>query len=434
MRFYDRESELDVLRRTAELSRTQSQFTVIMGRRRIGKTTLMLRAFEDTRSVYLFISRKSEGVLCADLQNAIRGSGIDIPGRLETFGDLLRALMIHSAVEPITVMIDEFQNLSHVNPSIYGDIQEVWDLMKDRARINLVVSGSVHSMMVRIFEDSKEPLFQRCTRKLEVGPFRTEVLKKILSDHNPGYCNRDLLALYMLTGGVPQYVEVLMDSGAVDHKAMLRTALSPGSVFLREGDDLMTAEFGKDNKVYLSILQLIASGICSRARIEDVLKISAGEYLRRLDEEYGFVTRDLPMVTGDHRLGRWRLTDMYLSFYFRYVQPNQSFVEAGRTDLLERTVGADIESYEGRILERYLMQRIREEWEYTAVGGYWNRKGDVEIDIVVMDDIARSVRMIEVKRNPDKLDMGDLRRKADALEPLLIGYSVELTGMSMDDM
>lgn len=165
-----------------------------------------------------------------------------------------------------------------------------------------------------------------------------------------------------------------------------------------------------------------------------MLKISAGEYLRRLDEEYGFVTRDLPMVTGDHRLGRWRLTDMYLSFYFRYVQPNQSFVEAGRTDLLERTVGADIESYEGRVLERYLMQRIREEWEYTAVGGYWNRKGDVEIDIVVMDDIARSVKMIEVKRNPDKLDMGDLRRKAETIGPLLRSYRVELTGMSMDDM
>ena len=125
---------------------------------------------------------------------------------------------------------------------------------------------------------------------------------------------------------------------------------------------------------------------------------------------------------------------MYLSFYFRYIQPNQSFVEAGRTDLLERAVRADIESYEGRVLERYLTQRIREEWEYTAVGGYWNRKGDVEIDIVVVDDIARTVRMVEVKRNPDKLDMGDLHRKADTLEPYLRGYDVELMGMSMDDM
>ena len=58
----------------------------------------------------------------------------------------------------------------------------------------------------------------------------------------------------------------------------------------------------------------------------------------------------------------------------------------------------------------------------------------MEIDIVVVDDIARSVRMIEVKRNSDKLDMGDLRRKVETIGPLLRSYRVELTGVSMDDM
>ena len=434
MRFYDRESELAVLRETAELSRTVSQFTVILGRRRIGKTTLMLKGAEGTRSVYLFISRKSEPVLCGDLQQTVRESGIDIPGRIERFGDLLRALMLHSVHEPITVMIDEFQNLEHVNPSVFGDIQEAWDLLKDRAHINLVVSGSVHSMMVRIFEDSREPLFRRSTRKLEVGPFRTSVLKSILEDHNPSYDNMDLLALYMLTGGVPQYVEVLMDAGAVTRRDMLRFALSPGSVFLREGDELMNSEFGRDNRVYLSMLQLIASGVTKRSELEGILDTSAGEYLRRLESEYGLVRRELPMITGDARLGRWTVSDMYLAFYFRYVQPNLSFVESGRTDLLERAVMSDIESYEGRVLESYLRQRIREEWAYTSVGGYWNRKGDVEIDIVVLDDVEKVAKLIEVKRNPAKLDMPGLRRKADTLDGLLKGYDVELMGMSSDDM
>ena len=434
MKFYDRESELAVLRETAGLSRTVSQFTVILGRRRIGKTTLMLKGAEGTRSVYLFISRKSEPVLCGDLQQTVRESGIDIPGRIERFGDLLRALMLHSVHEPITVMIDEFQNLEHVNPSVFGDIQEVWDLLKDRAHINLVVSGSVHSMMVRIFEDSREPLFRRSTRKLEVGPFRTSVLKGILKDHNPSYGHTDLLALYMLTGGVPQYVEVLMDAGAVTRRGMLRFALSPGSVFLREGDELMNSEFGRDNRVYMSMLQLMASGVTKRSELEGILDTSAGEYLRRLESEYGLVRRELPMITGDARLGRWAVSDMYLAFYFRYVQPNLSFVESGRTDLLERAVMRDIESYEGRVLESYLRQRIREEWTYTSVGGYWNRKGDVEIDIVVLDDVERTAKLIEVKRSPAKLDMPGLRGKADTLEGLLKGYDVELMGMSPEDM
>ena len=434
MRFYDRESELEVLRNTARLSRTTSQFTVILGRRRIGKTTLMIKGAEGTKSVYLFISKKSETVLCSDLMNAVRESGIDIPGRMETFGELFRALMLYSAHDPITVMIDEFQNLVNVDDSIPGAIQKTWDLLKDTAHINLIVSGSVHSMMVRIFEDSKEPLFQRSTRKLEVRPFRTSVLKTILKDHNPGYSNHDLLTLYMLTGGVPQYVEVLMDAGAVDSDSMIRTALSPGSVLLKEGEDLITAEFGKDNKVYMSVLQLIATGTNRRADMEDALKVSLGEYLRRLETEYDLITRRLPVPTADRRLGRWVLNDQYMMFYFRYIEPNQSFVEAGRTDLLERTVRNDLESYEGRVLEAYLTRRIREEWEYTEVGGYWNRKGDVEIDIVVMDSLTKKARLIEVKRNPEKLDMGKLGKKAETLNPELSGYDVELMGISMKDM
>lgn len=434
MRFYGREQELKVLRDTAEASMINSQFTVVLGRRRIGKTTLMLKGSEGRRTVYLFISRLSEPVLCSRLQSVARESSVEIPGKMETFGDLLEALMLHSAHDPLTVIIDEFQNLRYVNPSIFGDMQRVWDLRKDEARMNLVVGGSVHSMMVRIFEDSGEPLFGRATRKLELRPFRVSDMKDILSDHRPGWSNGDLLTLYMLTGGVPSYIGVLMDAGAFTSESMLDLALSPGSVFLREGNDLMTEEFGKDNRTYLSMLQLIASGRNQRPEIENTLKVSAGEYLRRLESEYGFVRRRLPIPGKDPRLGRWELTDMYLSFHFRYIQPNASFVESGRFDLLRETVSRDLESYEGRVLEHYFLTRMSEERRYTEIGGYWNRKGDVEIDVVVLDSSDGTAELMEVKRNPAKLDMTALRRKAETLDGLLGGYSVTCIGLSMDDM
>ncbi len=434
MRFYGRERELEVLRDTAAVSETASQMTVVLGRRRIGKTTLMLRGSEGRRTVYLFVSRLSEPVLCARLQEVARQSGVHIPGRIETFGDLLEALMIHSAGDPLTVIIDEFQNLRYVNPSAFGDIQRVWDLRKDDARMNLVVGGSVHSMMVRIFEDSGEPLFGRATRKLEVRPFGTSDLKGILSDHNPGWSGRDLLTLYMLTGGVPHYVGILMDAGAVTSGSMLDLALSPGSVFLREGNDLMAEEFGKDSRIYLSILQLIASGRNHRPEIEGILGITAGEYLRRLESEHGFVRRRLPIPGGDPRLVRWEVADQYLSFYFRYIQPNASFVESGRTDLLKEIVMRDLESYEGRVLERYFLAKLSEERRYTEIGGYWNRRGDVEIDLVVVNGFDREAELIEVKRNPAKLDMAALEGKAESVRGMLDGYRVICSGLSMDDM
>lgn len=100
----------------------------------------------------------------------------------------------------------------------------------------MVVSGSVRLMMVRIFEDPREQLSGRSTRKLDVGPFHMSVLIFFLKEHRLSYEHMDLLALYILTGGVPQYIEVLIDAGAVTRRNMLRFALSSGSVFLREGD------------------------------------------------------------------------------------------------------------------------------------------------------------------------------------------------------
>ncbi len=434
MRFYGREKEIRALKETAERSKTESQFTVVLGRRRIGKTRLILEAFQDRRCVYLFVNRLNEGILCERMQQSCIEAGIEMPGKMTEFRDILTALMIHSRTDPITVIVDEFQEFDNIDQSIFGDIQEVWDVQKDKARINLIVAGSVHSLMVRIFEDEHQPLFGRPTSKLELRPFHTSVLRRIMEDVAPNHSGEDLLTLFMLTGGVPQYVASLMDSGAVDRDSMLRVALSTGSIFLKDGKDLITAEFGKENKTYLSILQILASGKTKRSEIEDALGITMGEYLKRLEEEYGFIKRRVPVLTDDKRLTRWVISDMYLRFYYRYIQPNQAYIESDRTDLLLRAVIADLESYEGRALEEYFLKMASEEWMYTELGGHWNRNGTMEIDLAVLDSKEGKAILIEVKRNPDKLDLKDLNRKAEALRPLLKGYEVELRGMSMKDV
>lgn len=90
--------------------------------------------------------------------------------------------------------------------------------------------------------------------------------------------------------------------------------------------------------------------------------------------------------------------------------------------------------YEGRALEDYFRRRIAEESVFTEIGGYWSREGTVEIDIVVIDDISGRAELIEVERNPAKLDMGDLRAKGKVLEPLLKRYDISYCGLSMDDI
>jgi hypothetical protein len=435
MRFYAREKELEALERIREQSERSATFTVMLGRRRIGKTRLMLRSAEGSRYVYLFVSRVAEPLLCEKLQMTAAEAGIEIAGNATKFRDILKALMISAKEEPLTVMIDEFQNFKYVNPAIYSEMQEIWDLYKGSSKVNLIVSGSVHSMMVRLFEDSNEPLFGRATSKMELRPFPVSVIKAILEEHNPDLTREDILTLYMLSGGVPGYLEVLMDAGRNTADKMIDGVTSIDSVFLRDGRDMMVSEFGKDHQTYFSVMQLIAAGKNRRAEMEDILNVSAGTYLRRLEGEYSFIRQVSPAFSErGSRNARWYIADMYLRFYFRFILPYCDYAESGRLDLLNKVIRSGLDEYEGRILESYFRQKIVEEGTYTEVCGYWNKKGDVEIDIVVINDFEMIVDLIDVKRNPKKLDMNALRAKARMLEHDLKDHEVRFTGLSMDDV
>ena len=76
--------------------------------------------------------------------------------------------------------------------------------------LNLIISGSVFTLMKKIFEDYEEPLFGRADEKLTLQPFKTDVLKEILYDFNPDYTPEDLLALFSITGGVTSSSATMM--------------------------------------------------------------------------------------------------------------------------------------------------------------------------------------------------------------------------------
>lgn len=158
MKFYDREGELELLRRNLEQSKQSSCFTVMVGRRLIGKTMLLLKSVAGQKYLYLFVARKSEQLLCAQFKKEAQEIfGLQIFGTITTFRDLFEQLMIFATKEHYTLIIDEFQEFDNINPSIFSEIQNLWDTYKDTARINFIVCGSIYSLMMRIFEDKKEP-------------------------------------------------------------------------------------------------------------------------------------------------------------------------------------------------------------------------------------------------------------------------------------
>ena len=171
MKFYDRENELSLLAETRELSEHSARMTVIVGRRRVGKTSLAKKAFEGKPFLYFFVARKTESLLCQEFTEEIElGLKRRVPGEFRTFVKLFESLLIMSQSEPFTLIIDEFQEFYQINDSVYSEMQNLWDRYKSTSKMNLILSGSVYSLMKKIFENAKEPLFGRANERIHLQP------------------------------------------------------------------------------------------------------------------------------------------------------------------------------------------------------------------------------------------------------------------------
>lgn len=437
MRFYDRERELDILRKNWKASAKRSLFTVMVGRRRIGKTALLLKTEQEQTMLYLYVSKDNERVLVEKFQKAAEEVlGLHVYGQLETFAQFFEQVMAYGQEHHFTLVFDEFQNFLKVNPAIPSHIQNVWDRYHEKTTVNLVACGSIYSMIHKIFDNDDEPLYGRKDCEIKLRPFCIRVVKQILHDYNPDYTSEDLLCLYMLTGGVAKYVGLLMDAGATTKDAMLRWVTALGSPFLTEGRELVLSEFGKDYANYLSILQLVAGGMTVQNQIDNIIGKNTGTYLKRLDEEYNYVSKQAPMFSkpGSRNL-RWSIDDCFLRFWFRFILPNQTLIEMEREDLLLEIVERDYNDYTGHVLEQYFRQKVSEEERVTTVGNYWDRKGKNEIDLIALNDIDKTAMVAEVKRNADRYDNKLLQEKYDTIRNNFRKYKdVKLVGLSMADM
>lgn len=439
MRFFDRKEEIASLQEIGRQARENAQFTVVTGRRRIGKTMLVRKAYEDEPMLYFFVARKAEGDLCEDYRLEIENKlGVPTMGRPERFADVFEYLMKLSAERPITLFIDEFQEFFRVNRSVFSDMQRIWDLYSQKSRINLIVCGSIYSMMTKIFKDKKEPLYNRQSRFMTVRSFTPSVLKEILSEYNPAYTPEDLLALYAFTGGVAKYVQLLVDAGATTKAAMLDHIIKADSIFLGEGKAILIEEFGKDYGIYFSILSAIARGKTSRSEIENVIGKEIGGYLTKLENEYEVIAKKQPLFEKSSTKNvRYTIEDNFFTFWFRFIYKYSYMLEIENYGSVKTIVNRDYETFSGLMLERYFKRVLIEKQAFTRIGSWWDRKGENEIDIVAENELEETATFFEVKRKAENIDLEVLETKAAVFLRAtgeFKGYALSYKGLSMADM
>ncbi len=436
MEFIGRDKELELLHDIRIRSANSSMMTVITGRRRVGKTTLALKAFGAHPFLYLFVVRKNETLLCREfIEEIALCLKINVLGEFNSFARLFEYLLIQSQTSPFTLVIDEFQEFSHVNKSVFSEMQKLWDKHKTTARINLVLCGSVYSMMKRIFEHEKEPLFGRANEHINLKPFNVNVIKDLLTKGFPGIGMKDILAFYTITGGAAKYVELFYDKKIVTLKRMLDEIFRENSLLIDEGKNILIEEFGKDYTIYFSILGLIASSKTSRPEMESILLKDIGGYLDKLENEYNIIQSTRPLLAKPGgRVQKYVINDNFLSFWFRFIYKYRSAVEIGNFKYVRNVVERDFDTYSGLFLEKYFREKLALSGNYTSIGSHWERGNRNELDIVAIDEHVGKILIAEVKVNKTRFRIELLREKAENFIRKFPDYEIELKSLSLEDI
>ena len=435
MKFYNRADELEILSHADALKAKHSVFSMIIGRRRVGKTTLVLQDFSKDEVLYFFISKKDETLLCEEFAEEIKDK-LKIPlfGQIRSFEELFSYVLEIAKSRKFTLIIDEFQEFYKINSSIYSSMQKLWDINKNSTNLHLITCGSVYSLMKKIFEDNKEPLFGRADFKIDLKPLGVNVLKEILTDYN-AYSNQNLLDFYILTGGIAKYIELFVLYESFDKDDMIDKILKTNSIFLDEGRARLIEEFGKDYATYFSILSLIATSKTSKSEIESILNKNISGYLHRLEADYSIIKSIKPIgAKPNSKVQKYEIVDNFLAFWFRFIYKNQSLVELENFEKLKFIVERDWSTFSGKFLKKLFIELIKEEKKYTQIGSYWERGNQNEIDIVAIDELNKELLVCEVKLSSKRLNYNALVLKSKKLIEKYKNYKIEYKLLSVEDL
>ncbi|ASJ17509.1 hypothetical protein A3L04_10745 [Thermococcus chitonophagus] len=400
MKFYDREKEIELLRRALRVA--------IIGRRRVGKTRLVEEALNP---ITLFVpAEKNEALICEDWIREIRERRY-IP-EMRSMRDIVEFLMR----EGETIFIDEFQNILKVNPSFLYDLQRLLDKYRNS---KVVVAGSLISMSKKLLEDYKSPLYGRFDYVIKLRELSFETVLEIMNDL--GYGVEEAVTMWAFFGGVPKYYETFERFGVeVEEFIRLMFFEDPYPMY-PEVMMMLKEEFGKEYKMYFSILQAISEGHMTLGEISSYLSTKSTnltKYLHALEKDYELVYKRKD-VFGKGRY-RYYISQNLINAWFRFLYRNSSKVERGELKFDRGEVMAFIGKRFEELVEVFVPRIVS--FEVIRTGKFWGKFPDgspFEIDVVALgrDDIAFfEVKWEELNRREAERELELLKKKGEAIK------------------
>ena len=378
----------------------RGKVALLFGRRRVGKTRLVLEFIRGKRAVYLLAADSTLEYNLRKFSEEL-SARFGVPGlRFADFEELFRFLCSREDVD--LVVIDEFGYL--VRAGALPQFQRVVDLVLGSKK--LLLTGSTVSAIESELLGYRSPLYGRVDLVKRLQPLRFHHLFEWF----PGASFEGALAVYAATGGVPRYLEFFQRCTLEEVR---RVMLNPDTLPFRDAKLILEEELPEPRRYFL-VLEAIASG---RTRLGEIAQYSGLEpykltYYLGVLRDLGYVTYERPLLEG--KRGVYRIADPYLAFWFRFIHPFYEELESGITAQALAYFERNFNTHLGQVFEQVAGELLLPELRFTRAGRWWKR-GE-EIDLVALDEDSGTAYFVEFKYSREvdaELEARRLRRKAE---------------------
>lgn len=434
-KFVDRINEMKTLQE--EYTSPNSNFVVIYGRRRVGKTELISEFLRNhSNGLYFLATEESEQQnkkafrdMVADFteNELLKGADVD-------WVSIFEQIVKFKPKEKKIIVIDEFQYISMSNTAFPSIIQKAWDTVMKDNNMMFIICGSYISLMKSQTLDYGSPLYGRRTAQIKLK----QIEFKHYHEFYEGKVSEELIPFYAVTGGVPKYVEMLSPHKDI-YAAIEKSILNKQSFLYEEPYFLLQKEVSEIGS-YFSLIKAIAFGNHKLSDISSEIGIkstSITKYLKVL-MDLDLVEREVPVTEPNpekSKSGLYKLTDNYIAFWFKFIYPYRSFLEKGETGfVLNKIKSGFVQNYVSYIYEDVTREKMWElnmngtwDFNFDKLGRYWGAKTG-EVDIVAIDSTEKNLIVGECKytKSEKGLDVLHLLQgKGEVLKQMTKSKNVE---------
>ncbi len=385
--FVGRKKELQLLE--DEYLQDNFRFSVIYGRRRVGKTTLIKEYIKNKPSIYFLVTLETQNIVLKRFQNIVADFFDDNFLRditLKNFDKLFEYVSKKDLDKKLIIVLDEFQYLTKINISTPSVFQYIVDELLKNKNIHLILCGSIISMMYEQTLSYSSPLYGRRTTAIKLEALNFKCIRDFFNNKN----QNELIELYSILGGIPKYLEMFKDTKDI-YKSIEKNILDKNSYLYEEPRFILQNEVNEPIN-YFTILEVIARGEHKIGNIAGKLNKNVQNITSFISKliELDIIYKEVPVTELNptkSKKGFYFIKDNFFRFWFLYVLNYKSQLEIDNTNFVLNKIKENFNGFVAKTYENICIEYTLTNYDVLKCGRWWNKNNKIDIVAVSQDHL-----------------------------------------------